>query len=210
VAGYKIVIRIIIWLLSVIIVFVVFANVWVVGSTRSQVFSEAKIDIEPRTVLVLGTSSKTIGGNGNPFFYERINTTRRIYQAKLAQKIILSGSKTKYYNEPLSMRKALVEAGIPDSLLISDSGGERTLDSIVRCKLLFKKNDIIIITQKFHAYRALFISNYYKMNAVVVVTQPADLDILPGVLFREIFARPLAVVDLYILHRKPHFETVVI
>jgi SanA protein len=128
----------------------------------------------------------------------------------IARKIILSGSTTKYYNEPQAMRNSLAELGVPDSILITDDGGMRTLDSVVRCKELFNQDEIIIITQRFHAYRALFISNYYELDAVVVITQPLASPNSLGVLLREFMARPLAVLDLYVMHSKPKFETAII
>ena len=108
------------------------------------------------------------------------------------------------------MRNSLAKLGVPDSILITDDGGLRTLDSVVRCKELFKKDSIVIITQRFHAYRALFISNYYDVDAVVVITQPLASPNSIGVLLREFFARPLAVLDLYVMHSKPKFKTVII
>jgi SanA protein len=96
------------------------------------------------------------------------------------------------------MRNQLVELGVPDSILIADDGGVRTLDSVIRCKQVFNVDDVIIVTQRFHAYRALFISNYYNLPAVVIATKPVDSSNKLWVLFRETLARPLAVLDLYV------------
>ena len=200
----------VVWIFAINVVFVLFANVWIIGSTRSQINEKQDLDFESRTALLLGTSYNTVEGEQNQFFHDRIITVAKLFKLGLTKEIILSGSTTKYYNEPLAMRNSLAKLGVPDSILITDDGGLRTLDSVVRCKELFKKDSIVIITQRFHAYRALFISNYYDVDAVVVITQAGALPNSTGVLIREFFARPLAVLDLYVMHSKPKFKTVMV
>jgi len=182
-----------------------FSNIWIIVSTRKLVISSPDLSPQVSTIMLLGTSSKTVDGHENPFFYERIKTTTRLYNSGKIDKIILSGDHIgRYYNEPLAMRKALVKLGVPDSILIADGGGVRTLDSVVRCKKVHKVNEVIIVTQRFHAYRALFISRHYNLNACVVATDPVSFSRKIGVLIREGFARPLAIIDLYILNRQPN------
>ena len=191
-------------------VFIIFTNIWIVGSTKSQVYKVGELDsltYANATLLVLGTSHKTMAGEPNLFFRERIRTANNLYVNGLVGRMILSGDHiTKYYNEPSVMRKQLVDLGVPDSILVADNGGIRTLDSVIRCKQVFEEDDVIIVTQQFHAYRALFISNYYKLPAIVVSTKPADSVNKYWVLAREILARPLAVLDLYVFHRKPLYD----
>jgi len=194
--------------MAVIIVFIVFSNVWVVGSTRDKIYTNNNLPIKPSTLLLLGTSHKTINGEENKFYRERIKTASSLYKTGLVARIILSGDHaTKYYNEPLRMRTSLTDLGVPDSILVTDDGGVRTLDSIIRSKEVFGADNMVIVTQRFHAYRALFISNYYQMDAIAVVTQPMESTDLTGVLLREFLARPLAVLDLYLFHRQPLYET---
>ena len=207
---YRKFLLIVVWVFAITVVFIFFANVWIIGSTRSQIYDKQDLDFEARTALLLGTSYNTVEGEKNQFFHDRIITVSKLFQLGRVKEIILSGSTTKYYNEPLAMRNSLAELGVPDSILITDDGGMRTLDSVVRCKELFNKDKIVIITQRFHAYRALFISNYYEVDAVVVITQPVASPYSTGVLLREFFARPLAVLDLYVMHSKPKFKTVII
>ena len=207
---YRKFLLLVVWLFSISLVFVLFANIWIIGSTRKQIFNSQDFSFASRTALILGTSYNTVKGEKNTFFQDRMITAGRLFEMGLANEIILSGSTTKYYNEPLAMRTSLVELGVHDSILVADDGGVRTLDSVVRCKELFKKDEIIIVTQRFHAYRALFISNYYQLDAVVLITQPVASENVVGVLLREFLARPLAVLDLYVMHSKPKFATAVI
>ena len=96
-----------------------------------------------------------------------------------------------------------MKLGVPASAITLDHAGLRTLDSIIRCKEIFGQSTIIIITQPFHSYRALFISNYYHMNAVALVAQEPSQQIAPQVYFREYLARAKAILDLYVLRTEP-------
>lgn len=207
---YRKFLHVVVGVFSIVVVFILFANVWIIGSTRSQILDKEDQGLTSRTTLLLGTSYNTVQGEKNQFFHDRMVTASRLFALGLTKDIILSGSTTKYYNEPVAMRNSLAELGVPDSILIADDGGMRTLDSVVRCKEVFNQQKIIIVTQRFHAYRALFISNYYNMDAVVVITQPVPTPNVTGVLLREFMARPLAVLDLYVMHSKPKFESVII
>jgi SanA protein len=98
----------------------------------------------------------------------------------------------------------LERLGVPDSAITLDYAGLRTLDSIVRSKEIFGQDRITIITQPFHCYRALFISNFYNIDAVALVAQDPISEATFKVYLREYFARTKAVIDLYILNTPPH------
>ncbi len=103
------------------------------------------------------------------------------------------------------MLKALLKKGVPASAITLDYAGLRTLDSIVRCKKIFGQNKFIIITQPFHSYRALFISQYYDINAIAMVAEEPDFEYSIKVRVREYLARTKAVLDLYVLKTSPRF-----
>ncbi|MDH4058540.1 MAG: SanA protein, partial [Cyclobacteriaceae bacterium] len=72
-------------------------------------------------------------------------------------------------------------------------------------KEIFGQQKILIITQYFHSYRAVFISDYYGIDAIAVVADEPALDVAIKVRVREYFARTKAVLDLYILKTAPYF-----
>jgi SanA protein len=190
--------------LSFLIIFILASNLWVVLSTRSKVLDDQQQLKKGGVALVLGTSHRMISGVPNPFFENRIFTAAELYRNGKVSHFILSGdNRTRYYNEPLEMKKALMKQGVPSSSITLDHAGLRTLDSIVRCKEIFGQSNIIIITQPFHSYRALFISNYYQIDAVALVAQEPSQEISAQVYFREYFARTKAILDLYILGTEP-------
>jgi SanA protein len=179
-------------------------NFWVVKSTESEVLTDYKLLPDSGVALVLGTSHRMIDGSPNPFFHNRMATAAELYkEGKIIHFIVSGDNRTKYYNEPAEMQKALIKLGVPSSSITLDYAGLRTLDSIVRCKEIFGQSKIIIITQPFHSYRALFISNFYDVNAVALAAEEPAQEAAPRVYLREYFARTKAILDLYILRTAP-------
>ena len=201
---WRIAIKGILWVGLLVALFVVVANIWVVTSTRGRIV--ASVDELPAksVALVLGTSNKLVDGSPNPYFLERIHLAADLFrQGKISHFILSGDNRSKYYNEPIEMRKALIRLGVPDSLITLDFAGLRTLDSIVRSKEIFGQNKIVIVTQSFHCYRALFISKFYDIDAVTLLANDPDPHTSLRVNIREWFARAKAVTDLYIFNTTP-------
>lgn len=198
-----------VWLggMSLVFIFVLLllaGNWWVVQSTEDHVFTRYE-DLPVNPVgLVLGTSSHLSNGLPNPFFDNRMLAASELYKLGKVGHIIVSGdNRSKFYNEPIEMKRALVKLGVPDSVITLDYAGLRTLDSVVRSKEIFGQNHITIITQPFHSYRAIFISRYFKIDAVALVTPEPEQELAMKVYIREYFARAKAILDLYILKTTP-------
>ncbi len=198
--------RVTIYAAVFLILFIAICNIWLVLSTQKQVYGTAEVAPHRSVALVLGTSRKLSDGRANPYFENRMQTTYDLYKTGKVDYIIVSGdNRSRYYNEPLEMRKALIAKGVPSGIITLDYAGLRTLDSIVRCKEIFGQESIVIITQSFHSYRSLFISNYYEMDAIVVVADEPGVWQSLQVLTREVLARPLAILDLYLFNTSPRF-----
>lgn len=198
--------RLFLWILLSLVIVVGGCNLWILKSTESKVYSDLERLPDHRIGLVLGTSHRSVGGGPNPFFQKRIEMAATLYELGKIDHFILSGdNRTRYYNEPLEMKKALIKKGVPASAITLDYAGLRTLDSVVRSKKIFGQNKITIITQPFHSYRALFISRYYDMDAVAMVAEDPELEQTFKVRLREYFARTKAVLDLYIFKTDPKF-----
>jgi len=183
---------------------ILLCNVWVVWSTQARVFSDTSEIPHNKVALVLGTSSRLMNGDPNPFFVNRMARAAELYKLKKVEHFIVSGdNRTKFYNEPETMRGALIALGVPDSVITLDYAGLRTFDSIVRSRKIFGQDSLTIITQPFHSYRALFISDRMNINAVAVVANEPSSEYAFPVYFREYFARTKAVMDLYLLNTVP-------
>jgi SanA protein len=193
-------------LIITLLVLVITCNIWIVKSTESRVFSDLTKLPDHRIALVLGTSHRLVSGGSNPYFQTRIDMAAQLYKTGKISHFILSGdNRSMSYNEPVEMQKALIKLGVPASAITLDYAGLRTLDSVVRSKEIFGQTKITIITQPFHSYRALFISNYYDIDAVAMVADDTSIDQSFKVTLREYFARTKAVLDLYIFKTEPRF-----
>ena len=104
------------------------------------------------------------------------------------------------------MRKELIRRGIPAEAIVNDHAGFRTLDSVLRADLVFDQKEIIIVSQRFHIQRAIFIANAHGIKATgFVAKDPAHRSAFQRVMFREYFARCKAWLDCYILGTDPKF-----
>lgn len=176
----------------------------VVLQTKSQIYTTIEaVPFRPYG-LVLGASKD--GKNGlNPYFKNRMDATLLLYEAQKIDTIIVSGeNSSNTYNETQDMTDYLVEHGVPRSKIIRDFAGFRTLDSVVRSKKVFGCDSLIIISQEFHNQRALYIANYYGIQAIAYNAKDASSSFnLTHI--REYFAKFLVLIDLHILKTKPIF-----
>lgn len=121
---------------------------------------------ETKTALLLGTGKSLSNGLPNAYFYNRIQAASDLYKSGKIKYIIVSGdNSTKDYNEPEDMLLALTQYGIPKERIFMDHAGFRTLDSVIRAKDIFGQTNLIIISQKFHNERAVFLARKNGMEA---------------------------------------------
>jgi SanA protein len=187
--------------------FILSCNWIIISSTKNSIYTE--ISETPSGIkvgLLLGTSRYTTRGNTNLYFKYRINAAVDLYNSGKIKHIIVSGdNRVENYNEPKQMQSALIERGIPAHAITLDYAGFRTLDSVVRCKKVFGQNQFIIISQNFHVERALFIARKYEAEVIGFVAKDPPEKYSLKTKFREVFAKTLAVIDLYIIHKEPKF-----
>lgn len=152
-----------------------------------------------QTALVLGTTKYISKGEPNPFYLYRIKAAAQLYKRGKVKKILISGdSTTRYYRETALMRKDLIKAGVPLYAIRSDKKGIRTFDSIKRAKEVYGINDYIIVSQKFHLQRAIFLALCRGDNAIGFVASEVEGSAASRkMMARELFARPVALLDLF-------------
>jgi SanA protein len=184
-------------LLSLILV----CNVWIITATKSRVFYDIASLPVHRDGLVLGTGRLMENGRPNRHFLRRVDAAAALYRAGKIQRLILSGDKA--HDEPTELKRALLDRGVPESALVLDNYGLRTLDSVVRARDVFHCGDLTIISERFHDFRALFLSRYYGINAVAYAPPDLPFRWMIKSTLRESLARVKAVLDLYILKTKP-------
>ena len=146
---------------------ILLCNRIIIHNTESCLYDQVETIPENRVGLLLGTSPKLRGGRPNLYFNYRITAAVELFQAGKISRILVSGDNRRMnYNEPVEMRKALIAHGIPDSVIVMDFAGIRTLDSVIRAKKVFGQDRFTIISQRFHNERALYIAGRNGIEAV--------------------------------------------
>ncbi len=106
---------------------------------------------------------------------DRLKTAIELYEAKVAPKILVSGDHENYnYDEVNVMKNYVKENGITYEDIFMDHAGLSTYDSIYRASKIFKANDIVIVTQKYHLYRSLYIASSLDINAYGVTANKRE------------------------------------
>jgi SanA protein len=187
------------WMIFLALVFG--CNIWIIASTRSQIFYDVGFIPFNNDGLVLGTGKLIEKGRVNQHFLRRIDAAAALYRGGKVKRLILSGDKG--YDEPLEMKRALLQRGVPESALVLDNYGLRTLDSVVRARDVFKCARLTIISERFHDCRALFLSHYFGIDAVAYAPDDLSVRWMVRPTAREYLARVKAVLDLYLLNTKP-------
>lgn len=162
---------------------------WVTWQTQNNIINDAQNTPPFQVAVVLGTS-KYIGKTLNEYYTNRINAAIALYQQGKVRNFLLSGDNAhRSYNEPWTMKRDLLRAGIPAENISLDYAGFRTLDSIVRAKEIFDTDNFLIITQRFHCERALFIARYQDIQASCLAVPGPSSHSGFKVRLREVFAR---------------------
>ncbi|MDD1780643.1 YdcF family protein [Enterovibrio sp. ZSDZ35] len=180
-------------------------DLWVTIKASDRIYTSIDQIPQRHIGLVLGTS-KYIGRTRNPYYTYRIEAAQRLYQENKVDVLLLSGDNAhRSYNEPWTMKRDMLQAGIPEDRIFLDYAGFRTLDSIIRAKRVFDADEFTLVTQAFHCERALFIADFYNIDAIcLAVPSPSGLSGLK-IRARETLARVKAVLDIYVLNKQPKF-----
>ena len=104
--------------------------------------------------LVLGAAPIGPEGGPNRYFEYRLDAAAALFRAGKVRYLIVSGAP----GEPAAMRAGLIARGVPASAIYRDELGIRTLDSIQRARLVYGQTRLIVVSQRFHLARALFLA----------------------------------------------------
>ena len=202
----RILIRIAAFFAAGFLLLLLIANIWISVKTRGRLYSNIE-DVPLSGVgLLLGTSKYLRDGRTNFYYRYRIEAAARMYFEGKVKVILASGDNRHLsYNEPAAMRKDLVAMGVPKEAVVLDFAGFRTLDSVLRAKLVFRQSSLVVISQKFHNRRAVFIARAHGIDAYGFNAQDVRFKAGLKVRVRELFARLKAFLDVYIFNRQPKF-----
>ena len=190
------------WGAVLFVLVVLLSNRWVINSTDSHLYRNSSLMPDNEAGLVLGCSPYVSSGKPSPQFHGRMQAASELYRLGKVRRLILSGANPdSRYNEPKKMREALLELGVPSEAMVLDFAGDSTYESVTRAQEVFGLSQVTLITQKYHAYRALFLARKTGLKAVAY---QAPIEGVTGPGFRhpprEVFARVAAVFDVIVFH----------
>ena len=170
----------------------------------SQTFS--KEDVPGKQVAIVFGAEVKKDGTPSVVLRDRIETAVELYKLGKVQKLLMSGdNRFVDYNEPESMRRYALALGVPDADIVLDYAGRRTYDTCYRAKEIFGVKSAILVSQRFHLPRALFLCNAFGMNATGVESENyyylKRLRLFWNV--RELLATVQSVLDVYLFKPLP-------
>ncbi len=174
---YIIIVLIVIMLVPIII------NFYVILSTKNKaVSSDSKLLTDIDYIVILGAGIRR--GKPSPMLEDRLKIGISLYNEGISKKILITGDHEKEdYDEVTVMKNYLLEQGIPEGDIVLDNYGISTYDSIYRVKNVYKANKVVIVSQRYHLYRALLLSNNLNLESYGV---EANLRYYYGQGYREI------------------------
>ncbi len=156
--------------------------------------------------LVLGAGLRA-DGSPSPVLEARVLAGVQLYQRGVVRKLVMSGDNSRSrYDEVSAMKRLAVERGVPAIDVLLDYAGFRTLDSCVRIRQVFGQTKIIVVSQRFHLGRALFLCADAGVEAHgFAADDPRPQTDRARSAVREVAARWQAVLDAKVFNRQPKF-----
>lgn len=152
-----------------------------------------------RVAIIFGAGLR-YDGTPTPVLRDRVETGVALYFSGKVEKLLMSGdNRVVEYNEPESMRQYAISLGVPNEAIVLDYAGRRTYDTCYRAKAIFGVENTILVTQKFHLPRALFLCNALGVKAIGVEANNLAYRRSSLLIWniREQFATFTAFMDLY-------------
>lgn len=161
-------------------------------SSETKIYSQEVLATKDnngyQAILILG--SGIVGDIPSPILKERLDTGIYLYKNGIATKILMSGDNGSiHYDEVSTMRNYALNQGVPSEDIFMDYAGFSTYESMYRAEYIFGISKMVIVTQEYHLYRAIYIAHSMDID---VVGANATKEILAGHyarVFREVFAQ---------------------
>ena len=159
-------------------------NIYVVNSTKNEIVKEENVSNIDGVDCILILGAGIWGDKPSPMLEDRLKEGIVLYKQGTTKKIIMSGDHSREdYDEVKIMKEYAESEGVPSEDIFMDHAGFSSYDSIYRGKEIFGVQNMIIVTQKYHLYRSLYIAKKLGIEAYGI---ESNLRTYPGQVFREI------------------------
>lgn len=148
------------------------------------------IDAVPQkyTAVLMGAMVMP-SGRLSHVMYDRAMAASKLYKAGKVKRILMTGDHgRKNYDEVNTVRKFLIQQGVPDKHIFMDHAGFNTYSSMVRAEKIFKVRDAVIVTQKYHLYRSVYTARQRRITAVGYVADARKYPYMRNYIIREFAA----------------------
>lgn len=167
-------------------------NGYIIWKVKDRIISPREaVELENvDCIMVLGCGVRQ-DGSPSGMLKDRLEEGIGLYKGGASDRLLMSGDHgRKDYDEVNLMKQYAVEAGIPSENIFMDHAGFSTYESMYRARDIFQVKKIVIVTQNYHMYRALFVARSMGMEAYGVASDPRSYggQLLRDV--RELLARP--------------------
>ena len=149
-------------------------NGYVKASIKDSIITqETASGMDADCILVLGAG--VINGSPSPMLTDRLLEGIDLYNAGASEKLLMSGDHgRKNYDEVNTMKQFAIDNGIPSKNIFMDHAGFSTYESMYRARDIFRAEKIIIVTQEYHLYRALYVAKALGLEAYGVAADPRE------------------------------------
>ena len=193
-------------MLSFVILLIFFwkINISIKKYAKPYIFKNIKKVPNSYTILVLGAKVFR-SGMLSDVLEDRVESAYELYQNKKGCRFLLSGDHGQTsYDEVNHMKNYLLKKGVPQKDIFLDHAGFRTYDSIIRAKKVFLAKNLIVVTQKFHLPRAIYIARKNGLNAYGYIADKRKYFKIEHMELREYLASIKAFWDV-LISKKPKY-----
>ncbi|HDQ73076.1 MAG TPA: hypothetical protein ENN19_13435 [Chloroflexi bacterium] len=149
-------------------------RLWIERKFQHHIYTQVE-EVPPHAVALVLGAGLWADGTPTPILADRVATAADLYHANVVQKLLLSGDNRFIdYNEPQAMREYALRLGVPEEDVVLDYAGRRTYDSCYRAQAIFGLDQAVVVTQRFHAARSLYVCDALGLDTVAILADRQD------------------------------------
>lgn len=165
-------------------------NAYVVGSVKSRILSvEEAAGLDADCILVFGAGVRK-DGTPSDMLGDRLKRGIELYDAGASDRLLMSGDHGRVeYDEVNTMKQFAVDRDVPSEAVFMDHAGFSTYESLYRARDVFQAKKVVLVTQEYHLYRALYVARELGLDAYGVSSDLQKYALQPKYDLREFLAR---------------------